>query len=94
VYAPTHLHAVSELQDHAAELIRDASEGPVGITRYGRLVAALISPDDLASFQELQRAAERALWALDVKRAADDLSSGDIEEWDDVVKQLRARYQR
>jgi len=89
-----HLHAVSDLQDHAADLIRDAGEAPVGITRYGRLVAALISPDDLASFQELRRAAERAFWTLDAERAARDVAQGDVEDWDDVVKDLRARYHR
>lgn len=85
------LHAVSALQDHAADLIRDTDEAPVGITRYGRLVAALISPDDWATFQELRHAAERAFWTLDAERAARDVAAGEVEEWSDVVASLRAR---
>lgn len=85
-----HLHAVSALQDSAADLIGETSEAPVGITRYGKLVAALISPDDLAMFQELKRAAERAFWTLDAERAARDLAAGEISDWGDVVTDLQA----
>jgi PHD/YefM family antitoxin component YafN of YafNO toxin-antitoxin module len=88
----TRLHAVSELQDRAPQLIREANEAPIGITRYGRMVAALISPEDLSSFQELELAAERALWALDADRAAQDLARGTVEDWDDVVADLRSRF--
>lgn len=84
------LHAVSSLQDSAADLIGEAKDAPVGITRYGKLVAALISPEDLAAFQELKRAAERAFWTLDVQRAARDLAAGEIADWGDVVTDLRA----
>ena len=90
----TPVHAISELQDRAPQLVREASEAPVGITRYGRLVAALISPDDLALFQELEDAAERALWLLDAERASRDLSSGAVEDWDKTVAKLRDRYRR
>ncbi len=86
-----HLHAVSALQDHAADLIRDTDEAPVGITRYGRLVAALISPEDLATFQELKHAAERAFWTLDAERAARDVAAGDVEDWANVVSDLRGK---
>jgi PHD/YefM family antitoxin component YafN of YafNO toxin-antitoxin module len=86
-----HLHAVSALQDRAADLIRDTDEAPVGITRYGRLVAALISPDDWATFQELKHAAERAFWTLDAERAARDVAAGDVEDWADVVSNLRGK---
>ncbi len=90
----TNRHAISELQDRAPQLVQEAGEAPVGITRYGRLVAALISPDDLASFQELEEAVERALWLEDAARASRDLSSGAVEDWSDAVAELRDRYRR
>lgn len=90
----TALHAISELQDRAPQLVQEATEAPVGITRYGRLVAALISPEDLTSFQELEAAAERALWLEDADRASRDLSRGAVEDWDTAVATLRNRYRR
>lgn len=81
---------MSALQDYAADLIRDTDEAPVGITRYGRLVAALISPEDLATFQELKHAAERAFWTLDAERAR-DVAAGDVEDWANVVSDLRGK---
>jgi PHD/YefM family antitoxin component YafN of YafNO toxin-antitoxin module len=88
----TRMRAVSELRDSAPAIIREAADAPVGITRHGRMVAALISPEDLATFQELREAAERALVSLDAERALDDVSRGHVEGWDEVAARLRTGY--
>lgn len=85
-------YPISALQDRAPMIVREASAGPVGITRYGRTVAALISPEQLAALRELEDAAERALWLLDAERAFGDLARGDVENWDVVAADLKRRY--
>ncbi len=82
-------HPVSELQTSAPDLVRQARRrGVVPITRYGKTVAFLVSPQTRRRQEELERAANRALWAIDVARGMRDLEEGDVVEWDEVYAAL------
>ncbi len=80
---------VSELQTSAPELVRRAQRrGAVPLTRYGKTVAYLVSPELRRRQEELEQAANRALWAIDIARGMHDLEQGDVMEWDEVYETL------
>jgi antitoxin (DNA-binding transcriptional repressor) of toxin-antitoxin stability system len=80
---------VSELQTSAPELVRRAQrKGAVPLTRYGKTVAYLVSPESRRRQEELELAANRALWAIDIARGMRDLEQGDVMEWDEVYETL------
>src|SRR6266542_4380524 len=82
-------HPVSELQTRAPDLVRHAQrKGAVPLTRYGKTVAYLVSPETHRRQAELQEAANRALWAIDIARGMRDLERGDVTEWDEVYEAL------
>lgn len=82
-------HPVSELQTSAPDLVRQAQrQGAVPLTRYGKTVAFLVSPQTRRRQEELERAANRALWAIDIARGMRDLEQGDVAEWDEVYESL------
>jgi prevent-host-death family protein len=84
---------ISELQRDAPEIVREASErGEVAITRYGETVAYVISPEERERAQEIERALDRAIWAIDLKRAMEALKAGDVVDWEDAAAELRARF--
>lgn len=80
---------VSELQTSGPRLVRQAQrDGAVALTRYGKTVAYLISPAVRQRHEQLDQAANRALWAIDIKRGLRDLEQGDVTEWDEVYAAL------
>lgn len=84
---------ISELQRDAPEIVREASErGEVAITRYGETVAYVISPEERERAQEIERALNKAIWAIDFKRAMEDLEAGNVVEWEEVEAELRRRF--
>lgn len=89
----TPTHSISELQRDAPEIVREASErGEVEITRYGETVAYVISPQERGRRHELERAMDRAIWAVDLKRAMEDWEAGKVVEWEEVEARLRERF--
>ena len=88
-------HPVSELQTSAPELVRQAHrKGAVPLTRYGKTIAYLVSPETRRRQEELERAANRALWAIDIARGMGDLKRGDVREWDEVYEALARELAR
>lgn len=82
---------VSELQTRGPSLIREAQKnGSLALTRYGQTVAYLISPSTRERQEELERAANRAIWAIDLHRAMRDLRLGAVREWDEIYAELRS----
>lgn len=81
---------VSELQTRGPSLLREARKnGSLALTRYGKTVAYLISPDTRDRQEELERAADRAIWAIDLQRAMRDLKRGAVMDWDEIYAELR-----
>lgn len=81
---------VSRLQTSGPDLVRQAArKGAVALTRYGKTVAYLVSPGTRERQQELEEAANRALWAIDIERGLEDLKRGDVSEWDKVYDALK-----
>lgn len=81
---------ISKLQSAAPEVVREARRaGVVAITRYGRPVAYLVSPEERRQQEELAEAANRALWAIDIERALRDLRERRAVSWVEAVKALR-----
>lgn len=88
-------HPVSELQTRGPDLVRQARRrGAVPLTRYGKTIAYLVSPETRARQEELEQAANRALWAIDIARGLDDLERGDVSEWDEVYETLARELAR
>lgn len=88
-------HPVSELQTSAPDLVRQAQRrGAVPLTRYGKTVAYLVSPETRRRQEELEQAADRALWAIDIARGMRDLEQGDVTEWDEVYEALARELAR
>ena len=80
---------VSELQTRAPDLVREAQRaGTVPLTRYGKTVAYLVSPETRRRQEDLEQAANRALWAIDIARGMRDLEHGDVSDWDEVYEAL------
>lgn len=85
--------SISELQREAPEIVREAGEqDEVEITRYGEPVAYIVSPRARQRAQELDRAADRAVWSIDFQRAMKAAEEGRILDWDEAAKRLRARF--
>lgn len=83
--------SISELQREAPAIVRDASErGEVEITRYGEAVAYLVSPEERQRAQALEEAANRAMVAMEYKRAMEDWEAGHVLEWEEAEARLRA----
>ena len=80
---------VSELQTSGPSLVRQARrKGALALTRYGKIVAFLVSPEMHQRQEDLEQAANRALWAIDIQRGLHDLEAGDVTEWDKVYGAL------
>lgn len=80
---------VSELQTSGPSLVRQAKRnGALALTRYGKTVAFLVSPEVHHRQEELEQAANRALWALDIQRGLQDLEAGDVVEWNEMYGTL------
>ena len=85
--------SISELQRDAPGIVREASErGEVEITRYGAPTAYVISPEERDRLREAERALNRAIWAVDFKRAMEDWEAGNIVGWDEFEAELRTRF--
>lgn len=83
--------SISELQREAPEIVREASErGEVEITRYGEPVAYVVSPEGRRRAHILQRASDRAIVAIQYKRAMEDWETGNVVPWEEVEAELRA----
>ena len=83
--------SISELQRNAPGIIRDLGErGDVEITRYGETVAYVVSPEERQRAQHLERAMQRAIVAIQYKRAMEDWEAGNVVPWEEVEARLRA----
>lgn len=88
-------HPVSELQTSGPDLVRRAQrKGAVPLTRYGKTVAYIVSPETRRRQEDLELAANRALWAIDIARGLRDLERGDVTEWDEVYEALARELAR
>lgn len=86
--------SISELQRDAPGIVKEASKrGEVEITRYGETMAYVVSPHERDRLREAERALNRAIWAIDFKRAMEDWETGNIVEWDEFERKLRTRFE-
>lgn len=68
---------VSKLQTSVPSLERQARpKGALAFTCYGKTVAFLVSPEMHKRQEDLEQAANRALWAIDIQRGLHDLEAG------------------
>jgi len=85
--------SISELQRDAPGILREAGRrGEVEITRYGETLGYVISPEERHRLREADRALNKAIWAIDFKRAMEDWEAGNVVEWEEVEAELRARF--
>lgn len=84
-----------QAQNHFGELLDSAQREPITITRRGRTVAFLLSPQDLEDLTDARRKRERALAEFEayfvradakLDTAAKDLTEADINR---MVHELR-----
>ncbi|MDP9266525.1 MAG: type II toxin-antitoxin system Phd/YefM family antitoxin [Chloroflexota bacterium] len=83
---------INELQRDAPDIVKQAERGPVAITRYGKTVAVLESPEQHRRHHELDEALERAIWSIDIQRGMADLRKGRTVPWDEAIAHLRRRF--
>lgn len=87
--------SISELQRDAPGIVREATKrGEVEITRYGETMAYVVSPHERDRLREAERALNRAIWAVDFKRAMEDWEAGNVVEWDEFERDLRRFSER
>lgn len=86
--------SISELQRDAPGVVREATKrGEVEITRYGETMAYVVSPHERDRLREAEHALNRAIWAIDLKRAMEDWKAGNVVEWAEFEKELRTRFE-
>lgn len=82
--------SISELQRDAPGILRQATkQGEIEITRYGETMGYVVSPHERDRMREAERALDRAIWAVDLKRAMDDWEAGNVVEWEELEAGLR-----
>jgi antitoxin YefM len=83
---------LGEARDHLSELIDDVdrTHDRVTITRPGRPVAVVLSPDDLAEMEETLAILAIPGALEEIRRGLRDFDKGRVEDWED----LRAQFGR
>ena len=90
--ARTTSRQINELQRAASDIVHEAGRGPVAITRYGKTVAVIESPEQHRRHEELDEALERAIWSIDIQRGIAELKAGQTVPWDKAISRLRKRF--
>ncbi len=83
---------LAEARDHLSELVEsvDRTHDRVTITRHGRPVAIVMSPDDLAEMEETLAILAIPGAAEEIRQGLRDLDEGRVEDWG----QLRSEFGR
>ncbi len=83
---------VSDLQSSGADIVAEAKRHPVELRRYSETVAFVVSPERHARLQQLEEAAQRALWGFLIARGLKSLDEGRVNTWDEATAtRLRAQ---
>ena len=77
---------LAEARDHLSELVDgvDRTHDRVTITRHGRPVAVVLSPDDLAAMEETLAILAIPGALAEIKEGLRDFEEGRVEDSDDV----------
>jgi antitoxin YefM len=77
---------LAEARDHLSELVDgvDRTHDRVTITRHGRPVAVVLSPDDLAEMEETLAILAVPGALEEIKAGLRDFERGQVEDWEDV----------
>lgn len=83
---------VSDLQSRGADIVAEARKHPVELRRYSETVAYVVSPERHARLQQLEEAAQRALWGFVIARGLKSLEEGRVVTWDEETdRRIRDR---
>lgn len=89
----TAVRQVSDLQSNGADVIAEAKKHPVELRRYSETVAYVVSPERHERYQQLEEAAQRALWGFVIARGLKSLEEGRVTVWDEATAaRLRAMF--
>lgn len=77
---------LAEARDHLSELVDgvDRTHDRVTITRHGRPVAVVLSPDDLAEMEETLTILAIPGALNEIREGLRDFAEGRVEDWEDV----------
>ena len=77
---------LAEARDHLSDLVDgiDRTHDRVTITRHGRPVAVVISPDDLAEMEETLAILAIPGALEEIREGLRDFDEGRVEKWEDV----------
>ena len=77
---------LGEARDHLSELVDgiDRTHDRVTITRHGRPVAVVLSPDDLAEMEETLAILAVPGALEEIKAGLRDFDEGHVEDWEEV----------
>ena len=77
---------LGEARDHLSELVDgiDRTHDRVTITRHGRPVAVVMSPDDLAEMEETLAILAVPGALEEIKEGLRDFEKSQVEDWEDV----------
>ena len=83
---------LGEARNHLSELVDgvDRTHDRVTITRHGRPVAVVLSPDDLAQMEETLAILAIPGALEEIRQGLRDIDEGRVEDWED----LRAEFGR
>ena len=81
---------LGEARDHLSELVDGVgrTHDRVTITRHGREVAVVLSPDDLAAMEETLAILAIPGALAEIKEGLRDFDEGRVEDWDDVKSEF------
>lgn len=85
------LVTMQDLQDRGRAIVEKAADAPVGLTRKGELVAGVVSVEDLALLERAKELRERAIWLFAAERGFAEIASGQMRDWREFARELRAR---
>jgi prevent-host-death family protein len=82
---------LGEARDHLSELVDgiDRTHDRVTITRHGRPVAVVLSPDDLAEMEETLAILAVPGALSEIKEGLRDFADARVEDWEDVKAEFR-----
>ena len=81
---------LAEARDHLSELVDgvDRTHDRVTITRHGRAVAVVLSPDDLEEMEETLAILSVPGALADIREGLRDFDEGRVESWEDLKAEL------
>lgn len=77
---------LAEARDHLSDLVDgiDRTHDRVTITRHGRPVAVVLSPDDLAEMEETLAILAIPGALAEIREGQRDFEQGRVEDWDEL----------